>query len=294
VIALRRPALLLCFFLCACGPRGGDFRGEARETTAPDGVVIAYETRGAGSPALVFVHGWSCDRSYWREQIGPFSRRYSVVAVDLSGHGESGADRKEFTMATFGEDVAAVVTDLDLRDVVLIGHSMGSDVAVEAARRLEGRVRGVVMVDQYRQFDKAPTDEEIDAFVAPFREDFPATTKGFVADLFGPRADPELVGWVDEGMASAPPAIALPALESTFRHAREMPAALAELDLPVIALNADFSPTDVASLERHGVEVLSMSGVGHFPMLEDPERFNALLAEVIERLPGRVRDLPNQ
>jgi pimeloyl-ACP methyl ester carboxylesterase len=55
---------------------------------SPDGFSIAYETLGEGSPALVFVHGWSCDRSYWAAQLEPFSRDFRVVAVDLAGQGE--------------------------------------------------------------------------------------------------------------------------------------------------------------------------------------------------------------
>ena len=61
-----------------------------------------------------------------------------------------------------------------------------------------------------------------------------------------------------------------------------MPGALRELNLPVVALDADDRPTDVASLERHGLEVV-MHGVDHFLMLEDPERFEPLLESAIDR-----------
>ena len=63
-----------------------------------DGVSIAYEVRGAGKPALVFVHGWCCERTYWEEQLPQFADKYKIVAIDLAGHGESGLDRKEWTM----------------------------------------------------------------------------------------------------------------------------------------------------------------------------------------------------
>ena len=90
-----------------------------------DNVPIYYEVQGDGEPALVFIHGWCCDRSYWREQMGEFAQQYKVVTVDLAGHGESGLDRKAWTMSAFGEDVVAVVESLGLDKVVLIGHSMG-------------------------------------------------------------------------------------------------------------------------------------------------------------------------
>ena len=58
-----------------------------------DGTPIAYEVRGAGEPTLVFVHGWSCDARYWREQVPEFAKRHKVVTLDLAGHGHSGAGR---------------------------------------------------------------------------------------------------------------------------------------------------------------------------------------------------------
>jgi hypothetical protein len=57
--------------------------------TSRDGIPLAFEVHGAGTPSLVFVHGWSCDRGYWSGQVGLLVARYQTVAVDLAGHGES-------------------------------------------------------------------------------------------------------------------------------------------------------------------------------------------------------------
>jgi pimeloyl-ACP methyl ester carboxylesterase len=109
-----------------------------------NGVSIRYEAHGTHGRPLVFVHCWSCDRRYWRGQVEHFGRGHRVVTVDLAGHGESGTGRAEWTMPAFGEDVVAVVEELGLEDVVLVGHSMGGDVIVEAALRLQGRVAALV------------------------------------------------------------------------------------------------------------------------------------------------------
>ncbi len=90
-----------------------------------DGIPLAYEVHGTGRPALVFVHGWSCDRRYWSKQIDYFAQRYQVVVLDLAGHGESGLGRRAWTIPAFGQDVVAVVEKLGLKEAVLIGHSMG-------------------------------------------------------------------------------------------------------------------------------------------------------------------------
>jgi pimeloyl-ACP methyl ester carboxylesterase len=99
-------------------------RDSPKTVSSFDGVPISYEVHGSGKPALVFVHGWSCDRSYWDAQRIPLSNHYQIVTVDLAGHGQSGMGREEWTIASYGEDVAAVVKELDLENAILIGHSM--------------------------------------------------------------------------------------------------------------------------------------------------------------------------
>src|SRR5664279_146395 len=116
-----------------------------------DGTRIAYEFKGAGMPALILVHGWSCDRGYWNAQLELLSREFLVVVLDLAGHGESDPGRHEWSIAAFGSDVATVVRRLALNAVVLVGHSMGGDVILEAAGRLRGLVKGLVWVDTYSE-----------------------------------------------------------------------------------------------------------------------------------------------
>jgi len=286
--AHRSGVVLATIALLAGGGRESAGAQSVRKTadvvTSPDGIRIAYEARGEGTPALVFVHGWSCDRSYWKGQLEPFSRQFRVVAVDLAGHGESGLGREAWTMEAFGGDVAAVVEKLGLRRVILIGHSMGGDVIVEAARRLPGRVAGLVWVDAYKQLGAGRPPEQVQAFVARLRADFTDSTRAFVRGMFLPSSDRALVERVAADMSSAPSEVALGAVENAMNYSREMPRTLAELKLPGVAINPDNAPTDVASMERYGVEVIVMPGVGHFLMMEDPERFNRLLATAVGKL----------
>ena len=257
---------------------------EVGTATSPDGIQILYEMRGRGAPALILVHGWSCDRSYWAAQLEPFARDFTVVAVDLGGHGESGLGRDSWSMQSFGGDVAAVVEKLGFDRVILVGHSLGGDVIVEAARRLPGRVAGLVWVDAYKQLRTPRTAEQIQEMLAPFRGDFAETTRGFVRGMFPADADPSLVDRVAMDMSAAPREVALSALEHAISFDRAMPGALRDLGLPVIAINPDNRPTDVESMEQNGVKVMLMPGVGHFPMMEDPARFNALLRTAIDEL----------
>ncbi len=251
-----------------------------------DGIPVSYEAHGSGEPALVFVHGWSCDRRYWRRQVEHFAGQHRVVAVDLAGHGESGGGRPAWTMPAFGDDVVAVTEWLQLRKTVLIGHSMGGDVVVEAGLRLPDRAIGLVWVDTYSSLGAPRDPDEIARFMAPFREDFAATTREFVRGMFVPGSDARVVEWVAAGMSAAPPEIAVDALEHAISNDRAMPALLRELRMPVWAINPDHRPTDIDGLRRHGVNAVLMAGVGHFLMLEDPDGFNRVLGEVVEDLEG--------
>ncbi|HVE50502.1 MAG TPA: alpha/beta hydrolase [Casimicrobiaceae bacterium] len=241
---------------------------------------------GTRSPTVVLVHGWSCDRSYWDAQKDYLSGRYRVVTLDLAGHGRSARGRTGWTIAAFASDVTAVVGAVPTNDVVLVGHSMGGDVVLEAARSLRHSVRGVVWVDTYRQLSVFSSAEEVRSRLAPFESDFVHATRAFVRQMFREDADPALVERVVLHMSAAPPDIALAALESAWTFGANVPALLRELGVPVVAINPDQPATDHGSMQRHGVKVVSISGVGHFPMLESAERFNACLTDVIDAFPA--------
>ena len=85
----RAHPLLLGILVCTpiFALAGGE-NSATQFATSTDGVRIAYEVHGDGPLALVFVHGWSCNRTFWSAQIEPFAKNYKVVAIDLAGHGE--------------------------------------------------------------------------------------------------------------------------------------------------------------------------------------------------------------
>ena len=115
--------------------------------TTPDGTAIAYEVRGTGDPTLVFIHCWACDRSYWRYQVEEFSKTQRVLVMDLAGHGTSGKERVNWTIEGLGEDVAGLVTSLGLAGRRARRPLDGRPVALVAAAKLPGKVRGVVCAD---------------------------------------------------------------------------------------------------------------------------------------------------
>lgn len=258
-----------------------------------DGVPIHYEAQGRGEPALVFVHGWGIDGRYWDAQVPVFARTHRVVTLDLAGHGQSGRDRKDWTVAAFGQDVRAVVEALGLKKVVLIGHSMSGDVILEAARVLPGRVVGLIPVDTLLDVDQRTSEEEIAGARAAFRADYKASAAGFMRKyMFTPTTDPALVEAVVRDATSFPPEIGVPVLEQAWRY--DPRPILRETHVPIVAVNADKFPTRLDHARQYApqFDALIVKGVGHYLMREDPAAFNAQLARAVARVTGQAEPAP--
>jgi pimeloyl-ACP methyl ester carboxylesterase len=263
-------------------PRAGGHRDARVESF--DGVPIAYSVDGTAGGAVLLIHCWSCDRGYWEAQVEDLTRDYRVISVDLAGHGDSGSSRSEWTIEAFGRDVEAVVDDLTLDSVILVGHSMGGPVALEAARRLTGRVVGVIGIDTLHDVERRYPDEVWDQVLGGLERDFGPACDGFVREMFPAGADPELVQEVAGDMCSAPPRVAIAALAALRHH--DAAASLSAAGVPLRCINATTEPTNVEANRRHArdFEVYTIEGTGHFPMLERPEELNRLLRQAIEEL----------
>lgn len=282
--------VLVLLTLSACGATKQLDEKSATRPVVPssDGVPIAYECHGTGQITLLFVHGWSCDRSYWREQVAFFSNGFKVVLVDLAGHGQSGFGRKDYTMRAFAEDVAAVVDSLDAQKVILIGHSMGGGVIAETARLLPDRVIGLVGIDTLQDVGYSMTSEELEEMVRPFEEDFASGVRDFLSTMFVPESDKKLAEWIRADMAAAPREVAISAFREYIGQyvSGEAAEVFRHVQVPVYCLNTTSWPTAAESNRKHirAFQVMIMEHVGHFLMLEQPEQFNELLVQIIAKI----------
>jgi pimeloyl-ACP methyl ester carboxylesterase len=261
--------------------------GTPQIATTADQVHIEYTVFGSGEPAVVLIHDWACNSRYWKEQIEPLkAAKYTVVALNLAGHGASGRNRSGWTLERFGDDVATVVRALPNRRVLLVGHSMGGPIALEAARQLGDRVLGVIAVDSLRSLGQPPLSRhEVESRLAPFRENFVGATRELVStSLFRNDADPKLVQKVAYDMSLAAPQAAIPSLEALLSW-NPGPVLLA-VHVPVRAINSDLSPTDEARIARYlpGFHADIIEHTGHFLIVEAPERFNPVLLRNIDFL----------
>ena len=257
-----------------------------------DGVHIEYRIYGSGEPAIVLIHGWSCDANYWSAQIAPLKAHYTVVAVDLAGHGASGKNRSDWSMANYGEDVAAVVRQLPNRRIVMVGHSMGGTVALEATRRIGDRVIGIIAVDALKSVGQPPLPQkQIDTRIAAFRNDFIGETRKFVTEsLFPKNADQQFVNKVAYDMSLEPPEVGVASMQALL--ATDLAPVVADIHVPVLAINSDLAPTDVARIRKSlpDFKAQVIAHTSHFLMMDDVQRFNPVLLSdiqtLVEKTPG--------
>ena len=256
-----------------------------RLAISADGTPISFESYGSGEPTLVFVHGWSCDARYWREQIPHFSKHHRVIVLDLAGHGHSGMGRTQYTMRSFGEDVKAVTEATGSRSVVLVGHSMGGTVIAEAARLMADRVIGLVGIDTLANIEYPMTREEFEGMIAPLEKDFQNGCRQFVEAMISPRTDAKLREWILADMSAAPPDVALSAMKDMMSQyiTGEAARMFEDIRIPVMTVNADMWPINFEANRRHmfSFDAIVLKDADHFLMLNRVEECNSALEKAI-------------
>jgi pimeloyl-ACP methyl ester carboxylesterase len=252
-----------------------------------DGVPIVYETQGEGSPAIVFVHGAWCNRTHWENQTSTLLPVHQVVALDLAGHGESGTNRDTWSLSNWGKDVQVVAETLDLGQIVLVGHSLGAAIALEATLLMPDRVAGVVAVDGlvYGVYRAIRQPDAIAASLAPFQEDFRGTVESMVRNMFVSTSDPALVERVVRDVSSTSAMVGIPLFEALLVW--DVEEVLPKVPCPVRCICSEeiLGTFDTLPVVEQ-LHVTMMPNVGHFVMLEDPGIFNQRLLNAIQDMVG--------
>jgi len=281
--------MLVCFIVLFYASGTSQAKDEwPRVAVSRDGTPISYEAYGTGEPTLVFVHGWSCDARYWRAQVPYFSKKHRVVVLDLAGHGHSGSKRSKYTMKAFGEDVQAVTEATNSRNVILIGHSMGGSVIAEAARLMPDIVKGIIGVDTLENIEYPLTREELDQLLSQLKGDFQAGSREFIKQMIASDMDPLMREWILADVSSAPPAVALGAMEEMMSQYITGDAAkiFEEIRIPVVVVNGDLWPIDYEANRRHmfSFEAIVLEKADHFLMMDRAEKFNQALEKALEMI----------
>ncbi len=257
-----------------------------------DGVQLHYVEAGDGRP-VVFVHEFAGDARSWEAQLRYFSRRYRCVAFNARGYPPSEVPEavSAYSQTIAADDIAAVITQLDLAPAHVVGLSMGAFATLHLALRQPGLVSAVVlagigygaMATEREQF-QGEVEETASRFEA---EGMERAAAAYAASPYRDalrRKDPR--GFA-EGLAGH----ATPGSAKTLRGVQkgrpsfpELSDALAESHVPTLVVAGDEDdPSLEASLflrrtmPTAALQVLPRTG--HAINLEEPDRFNALVSD---------------
>jgi pimeloyl-ACP methyl ester carboxylesterase len=257
------------------------------------------KSAGSGVPEMVFVHGFACDHGDWAAQLAEFSATQSVLACDLRGHGATPGDPADCSIETYGADVARLVVERELREAVLVAHSMGCRVALEAYGRAPDRIAGLVLIDGSRLGDGDPAQAEEAMRAAVEFLGYPAFARAlFEGMFFRPSADATRIVGRAKRLPGEIGARLFPDMGRW--DAARMDAALGAVRVPLMVIQSTtLSPdrkrvplkagetTPWLDLVRRRVRLARIeviAGVGHFAQIEAPARVNALLADFVGSL----------
>jgi len=255
------------------------------------GVELALDDRGSG-PALLFVHGFPLNGTLWRHQAGAVPG-WRTLIPDLRGTGRSDAPDLGYSMATYADDLAALLDAVGVDDVVLVALSMGGYVAFEFLRRHRPRVRGLVLVDTRPQADSAEGRRAREAAMADAREGGAALiAEQMLPRLLAKGAPEPLRDAVRAMMASNP----VPGIVGALAAMRDRPDSTELLpslqDLPtLVVVGAEDTITPPATAEGMakaipGAKLAVIADAAHLAPLEQPEAFNGHLQMFLQQLGG--------
>jgi len=281
-IALR---VLLFGLLLACSePSLGDDALGSAHSAQLDGAKVHYTDYGTGENALLFVHGWSCDETFWAGQAEPLGRKFRVITIDLPGHGQSDKPQIGYTMDLYARAIDAVLGEAKVKAATLIGHSNGTPVIRQFYRKFPEKTRALVIVDGgLRPFgDKETMEKFVASLNAPNYEE---NTGKMIDGMTSPIQDADLRAKIKLAMLRTPQFVAASEMESTLDPELWKPD---KIDVPVLMILAK-QPAWSADYEKFVRGIVPhldwqmWEGVSHFLMMEKPTEFNRALVAFLEK-----------
>lgn len=263
-----------------------------------DGVGLHYLAAGEGKP-VVLVPGWSQTAAQWKFQIAHLAATHQVIAVDMRGHGRSEKPAHGYRIARLAADLHELVRGQGLREVTLVGHSMGASVIWSYLEQYgEENIERMVFVDQASAIVALPgwpQEEALNAgsilspaeaadLVDRLAQDDGSLSASFVTGMFSEGYAPAELAWVLEQNALFPrPLAARLFYDHAFKDWRDV---IARITRPCLCVGARRSIVPWQAMVAAGTSIRDArtvifeveDGGSHFMFLENPARFNALLS----------------
>ena len=286
---MKKQILILIYFFLVIS---NVFAQKTEYVNSFDNVKIAYNVIGQGDQTLVFVHGWSCDKSYWNKQIPILKDQYKIITIDLAGHGESGTNRSEYTMGNYAHDILTVIKHLDLDNVIFVGHSMGAGIVLEVGSSCLNKTKAIISIDGFGNIPKIKNENELETFEKKLRsfwklEDFETKTYSWIKSWPSPKSDSLMIDSIAKDMSLNDPYASVESIVNYFLwNDSEYPNLIKTIGgLPIISISSVMKP-DENLYQEIGVNFLDIriNNVSHFLQICNSKEFNIILLEQLKKL----------
>jgi sigma-B regulation protein RsbQ len=251
---------------------------------------------GNGSQPMMFAHGFGCDQNMWRHVVPAFENDYRIVLFDYVGSGKSDLrayDPERYsTLQGYADDIVEICEALDLRDVILVGHSVSSMIAVLAAHRARERFDKLVMIGPSPRYINDAPDyvggferADIEGLLEMMDKNYIGWANFLAPAIMKNPEHPELAEELTESFCSTDPVIARRFAEATFFADNRQD--LAGLDIPSLILQCSediIAPLEVGDYMHArlaGSTLRVMKATGHCPQMSHPEETIALIKEFL-------------
>lgn len=265
------------------------------EIVARDGTRLFHRDWGEG-PAVVFAASWALSSEMWAYQVAHLAERgFRCVAFDRRGHGRSDVPAGGYDMDVFADDLAAVIDQLGLRDVALVGHSIGGAEVIRYLGRHGGaKVRKAALVAPMAPYVVKTPDNPygappayFDTNLAAWSRDFPKWVEDNRKPFFTPQTSPAMEQWLVDQLLATPVPVAM----ATFRAAlaKDLRPDLARIDRPLLILHGDkdaSAPLEITGRRVaagvRGAELKVYAGAPHGLFVTHMDQVNADLERFLK------------
>ncbi len=246
-------------------------------------------------PTVLLAHGFGCDQNLWRLVTPVLAERFRVVLFDHTGAGRSDHSawnaQRYSSLDGYADDVLEICRELDLREVVLVGHSVSAMIAVLAANREPGRFAKLVLLtpspcylddgDYRGGFSRA----DIDELLASLESNYLGWSAAMAPVIMGNPERPELGEELTNSFCRTDPAIARVFARATFLSDNR--ADLPKVTVPTLVIESAqdaIAPREVGRFTHEqipGSRLVTLDAIGHCPQLSAPEATAAAIAEFV-------------
>ncbi|HEY9185450.1 MAG TPA: alpha/beta hydrolase [Salegentibacter sp.] len=285
-------SIILFFFITSCGLSEKTLDKVSSSYITLNDSKIHYKEYGQAEKTLIFVHGWGCDLNTWKYQFDYFKDNYHLVLIDLPGYGQSDKVEKDYSIDLFAQSVLKIIRDLEIKNPVLVAHSMGLPVAIEVLQQLNSERAMLCNIDGvYFDF---PTDsieniqykEGLTEFANMFKGDnYKQNVEQFCNSFITETTPEDVRNYILSTMTETPQKIGYQSMKSLIDQKYWDKEIVNNQTIAIYAKTTDLPPDNENILKQQFPDLtyIEMDSVNHFLMMEKPEEVNYILKEFIEK-----------